>query len=88
MRVAKRISVSSFLSEIIDYVLKKEEEAAKKHKMDADDIQKQIDYLKSKREEIEKDCKEEKELLESTLEKMHWIHAYAIECKDAKDNNA
>ena len=80
--------MGNFLNEIIDYVVKKEEEAAKNHKIDATDIQRQIDYLKSKREEIQKDCKEQQKLFDSTLEKMHWILAYAIECKHEGDNNA
>ena len=80
--------MGNFLNEIIDYVVKKEEETAREHKIDFTDIQKQIDYLKSKREEIQKDCKEQQELFDSTLEKMHWIHAYAIECKHKGDNNA
>ncbi len=78
--------MSSILKEFIEYIIEKEEELANKKELDCKEIERQLTILLAKKDDIKKSCKERVWELNNLIERLHWIKAYALECKE-KDNN-
>ncbi len=69
-----------FLKKATEWVLDKEEEAAKRCKIDLEDLQKQIDLIKSKRDALKKECEENLGELEHILRRLEVIKAKEESC--------
>ncbi len=69
-----------FLKKATEWVLDKEEEAAKRCKIDLEDLQKQIDLIKSKRDALKKECEENLAELEHILKRLEVIKAKEESC--------
>ena len=78
--------MNSFFKEFLDYVVAKEEELAKNGKIDCKDLERQIGILKAKKEDIAKSCQEEAWNLNNLIERLHWIKAYSLECREKESN--
>ncbi len=70
-----------FLKKAMDWVLQKEQEAAKNCKIDIADIDKQIAYVESKRDKLKKECEENLSEFEQILNRLHAIKATELKCK-------
>ncbi len=69
-----------FLKKATEWVLDKEEEAAKRCKIDLEDLQKQIELIKSKRDALKKECEENLAELEHILRRLEVIKAKEESC--------
>jgi len=69
-----------FLKRATEWVLDKEEEAARECRIDLDDIQKQIDLIKSKRDTLKKEYEENIAQLEHILRRLEVIKAKEESC--------
>ncbi len=69
-----------FLKKATEWVLDKEEEAAKNCRIDLNDLQKQIDLIKGKKEAMEKECQENLKELEHILRRLEVIKAKEESC--------
>ena len=78
--------MNSFFKEFLDYVVAKEEELAKNHEIDCKDLKRQIYIIKAKKENIAKSCQEEAWNLNNLIERLHWIKAYSLECREKESN--
>lgn len=72
-----------FLKKAMDWVLEKEDEAAKNCKINPEDIDKQINIIKEKREELKKKCQEEDAEFGHILARLTAIKADTNSCKDS-----
>ncbi|WP_457593607.1 hypothetical protein [Hydrogenimonas sp.] len=70
-----------FLKKATEWVLDKEEEAAKNCRIDLNDLQKQIDLIKNKRDAMQKECEENLSELEHILRRLEVIKAKEESCK-------
>jgi len=70
-----------FLKKMMEWVLEKEEEAAKQCHASPDEISEQIRKMLLKKKEIQEQCQEQTKELEHILDKLHWIKAEAIRCE-------
>ncbi len=70
-----------FLKRATEWVLDKEEEAANNCRIDLDDLQKQIDLVKSKKEAMQRECEENLSELEHILRRLEVIKAKEESCK-------
>ncbi|MCF6200680.1 MAG: hypothetical protein L3J42_00900 [Hydrogenimonas sp.] len=70
-----------FLKKATEWVLDKEEQAAKDCKIDLNDLQKQIDLIKSKRDAMKKECEENLAELGHILKRLEVIKAKEESCK-------
>ncbi len=71
-----------FLKRAMDWVLEKEAEAAKKCAINPEDIEKQIELVKSKRDELRKKFEEEDAEFEHILSRLALIKSNANQCKE------
>ncbi|WP_457595289.1 hypothetical protein [Hydrogenimonas sp.] len=70
-----------FLKKATEWVLDKEEEAAKECRIDLEDLQKQIDLIRSKRDTMKKECEENLRELEHILHRLEVIKAKEESCR-------
>ncbi len=70
-----------FLKKATEWVLDKEEEAAKKCRIDMEDLQKQIDLIKSRRDALKRECEENIAELEHILRRLEVIKAKEEACR-------
>ncbi len=70
-----------FLKKMMEWVLEKEEAAAKQCHASPDEISEQIRKMLLKKKEIQEQCQEQTKELEHILDKLHWIKAEAIRCE-------
>ncbi len=70
-----------FLKKATEWVLDKEEEAAKKCRIDLEDLQKQIDLIKNRRDALKKECEDNIAELEHILHRLEVIKAKEEPCK-------
>ncbi len=70
-----------FLKKATEWVLDKEEEAAKKCRIDLEDLQKQIDLIKSRRDALKIECEENIAELEHILRRLEVIKAKEEACR-------
>ena len=70
-----------FLKTAMDWVLEKEQEAAKKCIVKPEDVQKQIDILEEKRAELRKKFEEEDTEFGHVLSRLSLIKINANQCK-------
>jgi len=70
-----------FLKTAMDWVLKKEQEAAEKCAVNVKDVQKQIDALEVKRAQLRKKFEEEDTEFGHVLSRLSLIKANASQCK-------
>ena len=71
-----------FLKRAMDWVLEKEAEVAKKCAINPEDIEKHIELVKSKRDELHKKFEEEYAEFEHLLSRLALIKANANQCKE------
>ncbi len=69
-----------FFQKAMDWVLQKEQEAAKNCKIDMADIDKQIAYVESKRDKLKKEYEENLSEFEHILNRLHTIKAAQMKC--------
>ncbi len=69
-----------FMKKAMDWVLEKEQEAAKDCHAKPEDIEKQIEMIEEKKEALEKRCKEDIGELEHILNRLHTIKAQSLKC--------
>lgn len=75
-----------FLKKAMDWVLEKEQEAAKDCRIDLKDLDKQIAYVEAKRDKLKKECEENLSEFEHVLNRLHAIKASELKCQtDKKD---
>ncbi len=70
-----------FLKKATEWVLDKEEQAAKNCKIDLKDVQKQIDMILQKREKLQKECEENLKELDHILDRLEAIKAKEESCR-------
>ncbi|WP_151900998.1 hypothetical protein [Sulfurimonas hydrogeniphila] len=70
-----------FLKKAMDWVLEKEQEAAKKCYVNPKDVEKQIEILEEKRAELRKKFEEEDAEFGHILSKLSFIKANAMKCE-------
>ena len=70
-----------FLKKATDWVLEKEEEAAKDCRIGIEDIEKQITMVQSKRDKLKKECEENQAELDHILKRLDAIKARELACK-------
>jgi len=70
-----------FLKTATDWVLEKEQEAAKECVVNAEDVQKQIDILEAKRAQLRKKFEEEDTEFGHVLSRLSLIKANANQCE-------
>ncbi len=70
-----------FLKNATEWVLNKEEEAAKNCRIDLKDLQKQIDFVKNKKEEMKKECEKNIAELEHILSRLEKIKSKEELCQ-------
>jgi len=75
----------SFLEKMMDWALNKEAELAKNCELDIDDINKQIEVVKEKRQKLREKFEEEDAEFGHVLDKLHFIKAEAQKCQTKKD---
>ncbi len=73
--------MQEFLKKMTEWVLEKEEEAARKCKINMDDLQRQIDFVTKKRDDLKKECEENLKELDHILERLEKIKAAESICK-------
>jgi len=66
-----------FIKNAMEWVLKKEQEAADECHIDIHDVEKQIAYMEAKRDKLQKDVAE----MEHILNRLHTIKAHALKCQ-------
>ena len=71
----------NFLKKAMDWVLEKEDQAAKKCVVNPADVQKQIDILEAKRAELRKKFEEEDAEFGHVLSRLSLIKANASHCE-------
>ena len=69
-----------FMKKAMDWVLEKEEDAAKNCHARPEDIEKQIKMIEEKRESLTKRYKDDIAELEHVLNKLHYIKAESLKC--------
>ncbi len=69
-----------FFKKAMDWVLQKEQEAARNCKIDIADVDKQIEYVESKRDKLKKECEENLSEFEHILNRLHAIKAAELKC--------
>jgi len=69
-----------FIKKAMDWVLKKEADAAKNCYAKPEDIEKQITMIEKKKEALEKQHRENILELEHVLDKLHFIKAESLKC--------
>ena len=74
------------MKKAMDWVLKKEAEAARDCHADPEDIEKQIKVLEEKRAKLKKKFEEEDAEFGHILDKLHFIKAASLKCQTAKNN--
>jgi len=70
-----------FLKKMMEWILQREEEAAKNCHASPEEISEQIRKVLLKKKEIEERCKEQTKEFDHILDKLHWIKAEAIRCE-------
>ena len=70
-----------FMKKAMDWVLEKEQDAAKDCHANPEDIEKQIKMIEEKKASIEKQCKENIDEMEHVLNRLHTIKAQSLKCK-------
>jgi len=75
----------TFMKKAMEWVLEKEQDAAKNCHAKPEDIEKQIEMIEIKKEGLQKRCKEEIEELEHILNRLHTIKAQSIKCHTEQD---
>ncbi len=70
-----------FMKKAMDWVLEKEQDAAKNCHAEPKDIEKQIRMIEEKKETLEKRCKEDIGELEHILNRLHSIKAQSLKCR-------
>jgi hypothetical protein len=70
----------TFIKNAMDWILEKEQEAAQNCHANPEDIEKQIQMIETKKEGLEKRCKEEIGELEHLLNRLHTIKAQSLKC--------
>jgi hypothetical protein len=73
-----------FLKKAMDWALEKEKDIANKCQVNPEDVEKQINYIKEKRDKLKKDCEENLSEMEHILNKLHDIKANALKCDTDK----
>lgn len=69
-----------FMKKAMDWILEKEQDAAKDCHAKPEDIEKQIKMIEEKKESLEKRCKEDLDELEHILNRLHSIKAQSLKC--------
>ncbi len=70
-----------FMKKAMDWVLEKEQDAAKNCHAKPEDIEKQIQMIEEKKEALEEKCKEDIGELEHILNRLHSIKAQSLKCR-------
>ncbi len=70
-----------FLKKMTEWVLDKEEAAAKECRIDLDDLQKQIQLILDKRQKLQKECEENLEELDHILDRLEKIKEKELACR-------
>jgi len=70
----------TFMKKAMDWVLEKEQDAAKDCHARPEDIEKQIRMIEEKKESLEKRCKEDIGEMEHILNRLHAIKAESLKC--------
>ena len=73
--------MQEFLKKMTEWVLNKEEEAAKQCKIDMHDLQRQIDFVTKKRDELQKEYEENLKELDHILERLEKIKEAENACQ-------
>ncbi len=73
-----------FVKKAMDWVLEKEEDAAKECHAKPEDIEKQINALEEKREKLRKKFKEEDAEFGHVLDRLHVIKTASLKCHTGK----
>ncbi len=68
------------MKKAMDWILEKEQDAAKDCHAKPEDIEKQIKMIEEKKESLEKRCKEDLDELEHILNRLHSIKAQSLKC--------
>ena len=63
----------NFLLKVSDWILKKEEEAAKNCAISEKEIEEQLKKLQEKKEELQQKCKKDMEVLDSLIQRVEKI---------------
>jgi len=69
-----------FMKKAMDWVLEKEQEAAKECHAKPEEIEKQIKMIEEKKEALEKRCREEIGEFDHILNRLHTIKAQSLKC--------
>ena len=69
-----------FMKKAMDWILEKEQDAAKDCHAKPEDIEKQIKMIEEKKESLEKRCKDDLDELEHILNRLHSIKAQSLKC--------
>ena len=70
-----------FMKKAMDWVLEKEDDAAKNCHVAPEDVEKQIDMMKEKRDALKKKCGEDLAEMEHILNRLHKIKADSLLCR-------
>jgi len=73
-----------FMKKAMDWVLEKEEDAAKNCHAKPEDIDKQIEMIERKKEALAKQYNDNMGELEHVLNKLHFIKAESLKCQRTK----
>ncbi len=77
-----------FIKKMMDWALKKEQEAAKKCYVPVETVDKQIAEVEAKKKELEERCQSQIEELGHILDKLHWIKAESMKCNIEEDKDS
>ena len=69
-----------FMKKAMDWVLEKEEDAAKNCHVPADEVEKQIKMMEEKRDALKKKCDEDLAEMEHILFRLHAIKTESMRC--------
>ena len=74
-----------FLKNMTNWMLKREEDLAKKCAIPLEEIDRQIEKVEEKREKLEAECRENIAELEKIVTKLKWIRSEELACRKERE---
>ena len=74
--------LKEFIKKVSDWILQKEEEAAKECKINVEDIEKQIKAIEEKKDELKQRCEEQLKELDEFIARLEKIKEASLKCEN------
>jgi len=77
-----------FLKNMTEWMLRKEEDLAKKCAIPLEEIDRQIEKVEEKRKKLEAECRENIAELEKIVTKLKWIRSEELACRRQQESGS